>query len=56
MWPWPPLSPTNEAPGQRACPSPSAVSNSHLISFTTSRCELLVTMVPFTCWGTKAIK
>lgn len=30
----------------------SAFSNSHLISFTTSRCELLVTMVPFTCWGT----
>lgn len=28
------------------------LSDSHLMSFTTSRCELLVTMVPFTCWGT----
>lgn len=30
------------------------VSDSHLISFTTSKCELLVTMVPFTCGRTNA--
>lgn len=42
-------------PQPTCAPAPflgSALSDSHLISFTTSRCELLVTMVPFTCRGT----
>lgn len=47
--------PASPVPPARLLPdflSLSPLSNSHLMSFTTSRCELLVTMVPFTCWGT----
>lgn len=45
----PPVPPVHLLPDFLSLPP---LSNSHLMSFTTSRCELLVTMVPFTCWGT----